>query len=185
MAIRSLPRIDLLPVGAWRGTDDHSLHQWRKPGRKRPKSCSQVRRSARTAMCTRAKICGTCAPAVHRSGRFPDRQHLRQISGARHGTPLIRIGFRSSIAIIITAIRCGLSGRHERAGLDSRQNLRRDRPQHQRRGEVRLQLRHHSLTNEIKISGGRPGDLPKSPDISHVVPVDAARPIMRLVGSVA
>jgi len=52
-----------------------------------------------------------------------------------------------------------------------------------RRGEVRLQLRHHSLTNEIKISGGRPRDLPKSPDISHVVPVDrCAGAIMRLCG---
>ncbi len=39
----------------------------------------------------------------------------------------------------------GLPGRHECAGDDPRQDLRRDRPQHHRSGEDRLQLRHHPL----------------------------------------
>ncbi len=67
------------------------------------------------------------------------------------GTPLIRIGFpifdrhhhhRFPV--------WGYQGGMNVLVLDPRQDLRRDRPQHQCRGEDRLQLRHHPLNRTVR-----------------------------------
>ncbi len=66
--------------------------------------------------------------AVHRAGRFPDRQHLRQVSGARHrhaADPHRLPDLRPPSPPSLSGL--GLPGRHERAGVDPRQDLRRDR----------------------------------------------------------
>ena len=74
--------------------------------------------------------------AVHRAGRLPDRQHLRQVPGARHrhaADPHRLPGVRPPSPPPLPGV--GLPGRNERAGVDPGQDLRRDRQEHHHPGQ--------------------------------------------------
>ena len=70
-------------------------------------------------------------------GKYPRARHRH--AAAPHRLPDLRPPPSSPLSAV------GLPGRHECAGQDPRQDLRRDRRQHQHAVEDRLQLRHHPL----------------------------------------
>ena len=141
----SLPWLDvfLMELGA---EPRMSRDQRRQSVAGRPSSCSRVLRLARTAMPMRGKDLWHMRSLLFTDQWIPDRQHLWQISRPRHrhaADPHRLPDLRSSPLSPLS--RVGLSGRTECSRLDPGQDLQRNRRQHQCRGEVRLQLRHHSL----------------------------------------
>ena len=114
----SLPRSRRLPAGTRRRANAHPGDQRRQSlGSQGSRAAGELTVRCELQRLRRQGFVAHAVPAVHRSGRLPDRQYLRQVPGARHRHTLdpdwlsdLRPAPSSSLSGV------GLPGRHECPG---------------------------------------------------------------------